>query len=378
MSNNKAGFGSQDIPEINKAVNIPSLNLTATEGFVLSQVDGRMTIGELKLISNLREKEFADVLDKLVKAGAVKIKESRVPAEKKPLVSKELKNGTASFEDRVRSLYLDMESLTHYDLLGIGKNATNEEIKKAFYRMTKEFHPDRFFRGGDVEVRERLQNIFARINDAYKTLLDPNKRREYDAGFEEIEDRLNMLVEDKRKNNPFMETILKSKRLYEGALEEIKRKNYAAAKQNLKIAISLDPFNKHYPETLLKIDKLESAEQARRYYSAALVHESEGRYKEAAKLYREAMVLDSENELYYIRLAKIILQQENNPEAAKKLVQKAIELNPGNPEQYLILGLIFREKGQREAAIAQFEKGLKIDPDHKELVKEFKRTKKGK
>ena len=57
-----------------------------------------------------------------------------------------------------------------YDLLGISREATQEEIKKAYRDMSKEHHPDK---GGDREEFETIQK-------AYETLSDPEKREYYD------------------------------------------------------------------------------------------------------------------------------------------------------------------------------------------------------
>jgi len=58
----------------------------------------------------------------------------------------------------------------YYKILGIGKNANQEEIKKAYRSLAMKHHPDR---GGDA-------NKFKEIEEAYRTLSDENKRYEYD------------------------------------------------------------------------------------------------------------------------------------------------------------------------------------------------------
>lgn len=61
-----------------------------------------------------------------------------------------------------------------YEILGINKSATDDEIKKAFRRKAKEFHPDA--NPGDKSAEEK----FKEVNEAYSILSDPNKKANYD------------------------------------------------------------------------------------------------------------------------------------------------------------------------------------------------------
>ena len=59
---------------------------------------------------------------------------------------------------------------TFYDILGVSKSASDKEIKSAFRKLAQKYHPDA---GGD-------EAKFKEISEAYETLSDEKKRKEYD------------------------------------------------------------------------------------------------------------------------------------------------------------------------------------------------------
>jgi molecular chaperone DnaJ len=61
----------------------------------------------------------------------------------------------------------------YYEVLGVSRDATNEEIKKAFRKLAFEYHPDRNREDGAAEK-------FKEVNEAYEVLSDANKRAAYD------------------------------------------------------------------------------------------------------------------------------------------------------------------------------------------------------
>lgn len=67
-----------------------------------------------------------------------------------------------------------MAFIDYYKVLGIEKNATQDEIKKAFRKLARKYHPD--VNPNDKEANQ----LFQQVNEANEALSDPEKRRKYD------------------------------------------------------------------------------------------------------------------------------------------------------------------------------------------------------
>ncbi|MBI1922087.1 MAG: J domain-containing protein [Geobacter sp.] len=68
-----------------------------------------------------------------------------------------------------------MANIDYYEVLGLKKGATPDEIKKAYRKLAVKYHPDK--NPGDKAAEEK----FKQINEAYAVLSDPQKRQQYDA-----------------------------------------------------------------------------------------------------------------------------------------------------------------------------------------------------
>lgn len=66
-----------------------------------------------------------------------------------------------------------MNNKDYYDILGVSKNASDDEIKSAFRKLAKEYHPDR-------SKHDNAEEKFKEIGEAYAVLSDPQKRKNYD------------------------------------------------------------------------------------------------------------------------------------------------------------------------------------------------------
>src|SRR4249920_2117539 len=62
----------------------------------------------------------------------------------------------------------------YYQILGTPRNATDAEIKKAFRKLAREYHPD------VAKDKKKAEEKFKEINEAYEVLGDAEKRKKYD------------------------------------------------------------------------------------------------------------------------------------------------------------------------------------------------------
>jgi DnaJ-class molecular chaperone len=64
---------------------------------------------------------------------------------------------------------------SHYDILGIDKDASDDEIKKAFKKMIIKYHPDKLRKGEKVD-----KDLFMKINESYRILSNKKLKQEHD------------------------------------------------------------------------------------------------------------------------------------------------------------------------------------------------------
>ncbi len=82
-------------------------------------------------------------------------------------------------------LYARLDEMTAYEMLGVGREADDAEIKRAYFKLVRIIHPDRYYKKNLGPYRPKLEAVFARLKKVYETLSQPAERAKYDARLSE-------------------------------------------------------------------------------------------------------------------------------------------------------------------------------------------------
>jgi curved DNA-binding protein CbpA len=87
--------------------------------------------------------------------------------------------GLLAFAEQV---YPMLDRYSYYQLLRVDPRADSSTIRASYYKIAAQLHPDRYTGLVDADTHDRLETIYARINEGYRVLMNGQKRAAYDAG----------------------------------------------------------------------------------------------------------------------------------------------------------------------------------------------------
>ncbi|MBN2801923.1 MAG: DnaJ domain-containing protein [Deltaproteobacteria bacterium] len=153
-------------------------------------------------------------------------------------------NRDPAFDDYVLKIYQVLEQLDYYRLLGVTKEDGKLQVKKAFLKITSKFHPDRNT-DAPPNVKQAIYEIFKRLNEAYRVLSDPDKKRLYNEQMEAGKKRFSTDVRMSMVPKTPEDTI-KSKdarQFYVQAKQSLAANNLMQADLHSKMALAREPGN---------------------------------------------------------------------------------------------------------------------------------------
>jgi DnaJ-class molecular chaperone len=166
-------------------------------------------------------------------------------------------------EIEARAATLDV--LDYFEVLRVPQSAGAAEVKAAYYRESRAYHPDRFAALPAPELRELIGRVYRRVNEAYTVLRDDLKRQRYLADvtgperarklrFTEV-DEAQVKEEQKKKLEEQFGQTPNGRKLYAQALQDVEARRWEAAERALKTALMYEPANSRFKELLGSIDR---------------------------------------------------------------------------------------------------------------------------
>lgn len=319
-------------------------DLSPQEGFLVSRIDGYGSVSDLMAVLPLPQEQVLRLVVGLTCVGYVEVqgrpgiklprpakttgkrKKAAPPAGAKPVAaSLQSRAGTIAVSapaepasdmegiDAARALHAKIKDADYYGVLGLAAAADEDEVRRAYYKHARSFHPDRFGRDLAGRDRELVEDLFGRISEAFQTLSNAEKRQEYDQRL-----KSGALAAEKEKEKP-----VDRKDLARGSFE--KGKALAAA-----------------------------GDRAR-----------------ALTFFEHAAETDPDHWEYRIGLARLLMTESRLRKRAEQQLQEAIRIDQTKAEAYYLLGMLYKLGGVKSRALEQFREGLKWDAGHAGIAKEL-------
>ena len=199
----------------------------------------------------------------------------------------------------IDALLGELGEISHYDALGLEADAARGDIKRAYFKAAKKYHPDALAQMGLSGIRESAARVFARIAEAYEILSDKDKKASYDSGDSEP-----AAIDTAR--------LTQAETSYRKGEILLKMGNFAHALDYLEPAVELWPEEPAYQALL------------------------------GWALYK---------------------QPQSNPEAAREHLAIADDQEPDNAVTLFRLGLVLRSLDEKDAAEDFLARARALDPD---------------
>ncbi len=280
------------------------IDLSPQDKRILALVDGKTNVNQLIEKSRTNSFDVMRTLYVLWSTGFIveKSAQAQYDGEEETISVEEIMETVEEEEEELRkkvdALYEKLPGLSPAEMLHVSEKTGADEIKRTYYRMAKEFHPDRVFNLKDTVLKERISTVFDALTNAYNAMKDEAKRKEF---FDQLgrrpkkeEDTDSMLLEEQFKRG----------------IEEFKKGDFWGASELFRLVTRKNPKNP----------------TAWSYLSLAL--------------------------------SKI----PNRTKEAEEALLEAVKLEPYSSDHLANLGLLYLKAGLKKRAQHNFEKALKLDP----------------
>ncbi len=406
--------------------------LSPVEGFLLSRVDGRTDWTELREIGGLPPEDVDRTLERWIAegilvleplaaqdperqgadpadpraggpqaGGGLRATETDVQAELDPAL-----DIPVDLQQRILAFEADLER-PYCELLGVARDADAREIKLAYFRLSKVYHPDRYFRREIGRYQLRLERIFKKLVEAYELLSDPATRAEIERSMEagppptsqteaqeqaaapseqataerapeqppgyRTPSRLENLERLRRRfripPKLLAERQFRARQFFNASQVAVQQESWSEAAASIRLAIAFDPWNPEYKESFAEVQAgLQRVRAAELLRDLDPSMDDAGR-QEAMRLLEEALHYRPADAELNHRAAQLALDLKD-PERAREYAEAACEFGPETAAHFATLCRVLRRTGLKDRAHQALDTARKLDPEDPQVVAE--------
>jgi curved DNA-binding protein CbpA len=313
-------------------------NFLPAESFVLSRLDKPTSLADLISFSGLPESEAQRIIYGLALSGLVKreywqnafrTESAKTTPERSgsraaPVATSDAQQTdnwtSASIEDNDLDTFLQRlsKATNHYEVLEMPPGAKTSEIKDAYYGIARRYHPDRFHLKSGTKVHGQISSAFARVTQAYETLMNPNARAAYDQTLQRAQ------------------LFAASQATRADEVERVEELDFAVA-------------------------ETQGAEYSFREGVGAL---QQGRISAAVTYLSNASRLEPQEARYRAFYGRALAANENTRRLAENEIQAAVKLEPANAAFRTMLAELYFELKFHRRAQTELDRALAIDPNN--------------
>jgi curved DNA-binding protein CbpA len=267
-------------------------------------------------------------------------------------------------------------------------NADMKTVKRAYFELSKEYHPDRYFRRNIGPFAPRLARIFKRVVEAYELLSDPATRAEVQRDVVEAPPPAagaatgKAPAEPRKKLPPLhlhapqlralAERKAKAKGFFESGMAAFKQARWREAAASVRLAIAFDPWNEAVKEAFGEVQHKANEERAEQLLKEANANLDLRRVAEALPLFEEALHYRPQDPEVNHTTARLAWLAADDLKKAKEYATRACELRPEVLVYRRTLGQIYKAAGLIANARRELETALRIDPKDVEAKQELR------
>ena len=227
---------------------------------------------------------------------------------------REGRDGIAAVRAELTERFDDLMKLNYFEILGIGKDSPPDEVKSAYFKLAKRYHPDRYVTHFSDEEMRRLREVSSRLNLAFNELRDADRHKQYVLKITQPE-----RYEKQQSANRVMEAMMQ----YEKGKVLFNKQNFGESLKCFEWAVELHPTEAEY------------------HYMVGM----------ACRRASEGIKPDYERIL--------------------AALEKAVEIQPETVKYHLGLGYYWKQRGEDKRAMRYFKTAKERDPKNHEANREI-------